>query len=185
MKVFKKLRDTVVLEKIKRGDTEAFAEVYDEYHQKIYRYIFFKVPSSEIAEDLTGQVFLKFWEHIRVAEKKVENLQAFLYSIAHNLVIDYYRTRKQDVDISAMSEAADESHEDIISQVEDSGDLEKVRQGLVKLSDEYNEIITLHYVEDYSIKEIAHLLGKTENNIRVTLHRALKSLRNEVGDKDL
>lgn len=181
MKAFKKIRDSLILERIKKGDANAFSEVYDEYHQKIYRYIYFKVPGQQIAEDLTGNTFLKFWEYINKSEKQVDNLQAFLYSIAHNIIVDYYRQRQEShqesLEISEAKQVIDDNADKIINQIEIDQEMNKLIKAITDLSDDYNDVITLHYIEQYSIKEISEITGKTENNIRVILHRAIKVLK--------
>lgn len=177
MKAFRKIRDSLIIERIKNGDSEAFAEVYDEYNQKIYRYLFFKVPNTEVAEDLTGQVFLKFWEYVRQADKKIDNLQAFLYHIAHNLLIDYYRTRKDNLSLDNISGQIATAAEKKVEFIHQGKNMDRLIKALAELSDDYNDLITLRFIEDYSVREIAALLGKTENNVRVTLHRAIKALK--------
>jgi len=183
MKAFKKIRDAIILEKIKRGDNEAFSEIYDEYSQKIYRYIYFKVPDSQTAEDLTGQTFLNFWEYISQTDKTVNNLQAFLYNVAHNLLIDFYRRRKEDMPLTAVDNLAAETDEKVRSKVHLDKDMAKLIATIAKLNDDYNDLVTLHYIEEYSVREIAGILGKTENNVRVTLHRALKALKKLLSDE--
>ncbi len=183
MKAFKKIRDSLILERIKKGDANAFSEVYDEYSQKIYRYIYFKVPSEQIAEDLTGSTFLKFWEYIGKSEKQVDNLQAFLYSIAHNLIVDYYRQRKESLEIDQAKQIVDEISDKIVNRIEIDQEINKLIEAVSNLSDDYNDIITLYYIEQYSVKEISKMIGKTENNIRVTLHRAIKALKKITEDE--
>ena len=177
MNAFKKIKETFLIERLKKGDKDAFSQVYDEYSSHIYRYIYFKVSDQQMAEDLTGNTFLKCWEYISDNKKKVENIRAFLYSLAHNTVIDYYRTRKDTTDLSAVENAPDKSETSIEKQISINQDTQKLIELLAEIPDEYNDIITLHYIEQYSIREISEILGKKENNIRVLLHRALKALK--------
>jgi RNA polymerase sigma-70 factor (ECF subfamily) len=82
-----------ILKKIKKGDKEAFGELYDFYAPKIYRFVRLKVDSQETAQDLTSEAFLKIWQHIQDQRKIRERFQSLLYKIARNLVIDFYRAR--------------------------------------------------------------------------------------------
>lgn len=183
MNAFKKIRESFLIERLKKGDKDAFAQVYDEYSQSIYRYIYFKVSDQHIAEDLTGNVFLKCWEYIKDDKKKVDNIRSFLYSVAHNLVIDYYRSKKETVDLASAEQLKDETKLPLDLQISANQATQKLIKSLATLPDDYNDIITLHYIEEYSVREIAQILGKKENNIRVILHRALKSLKEKYKDE--
>ena len=68
-----------------------YSEVYDKYVKKIYRFVLLKVNSAEIAEDLTSEVFMRGWQAYKTKQDKIENVQAFLYQIARNLLADHYR----------------------------------------------------------------------------------------------
>jgi len=184
MNAFKKIKDSILIERIRSGSQDAYAIIYDQYHQQIYRFILFKVSSRQVAEDITADVFLKTWEYITGSDKTIENIQALLYSIARNAVIDYYRTKSEHYGLDDTIQAVDQKSEDHTHEIDVKQDVNQLVNQMSKLSDEYNEIITLHYVEDFSIREVAEILGKTENNVRVTLHRALKSLKKIVEDNE-
>jgi len=187
MKAFKKITEAFLLERLKKGDSDAFAQVYDEYADKIYRFIYFKVDNQLLAEDLTSQTFLKCWEYIRQEQKTVENIQAFLYRIARNNVIDYYRTRKETTDLSAAIGLDDQKLPLPDEKISIDQDTNVMISALAELPDDYNDIVTLRYIEEYTVREIASILGKTENNVRVTLHRAIQALKNQIKqtlDKD-
>ena len=159
-------------------DADAYGQLYDFYVDRIYRFILFKVPGPEEAEDLTSEVFLKTWEYVNKTTKKIQNINALFYRVARNSVIDYYRTRKFDTSIS---------DEDNFKQIQDKRNLvddtatkievEDVKLSLLKLKDEYREIIILKHIEEFSISEIADILSKSTGNVRVLLHRATKALK--------
>src|SRR6185369_6271911 len=98
-----------------RGDQDAFASLYDAYIDRIYRYIYFRVTENEVAEDITSHVFLKAWEKLDTYHPGQSPFVGWLYRIAHNAIIDYYRTRKTPV---ALDEARpiEISHEDGIDE---------------------------------------------------------------------
>jgi len=76
------------------GNPEAFGQLYDAYMERIYRFVYFRVEDEQTAEDITSQVFLKAWSNLdRFSFNRTPYL-AWLYTIAHNAVIDHYRTRK-------------------------------------------------------------------------------------------
>ncbi len=158
---------------------ESFIKIYDEYSPKIFKYCLFRVSSKEEAEDLASQTFLKAWDYTSTG-KEIDNFQAFLYQIAHNLVVDHYRKGRSSKEISIDNP---DNPIDIPENVEfvDTLDqelaLRDVRQKLDELPDNYKEIITLRYVNDLSIKEIAQAMSITENNASVILHRATEKLK--------
>ncbi len=180
MKPLKKIKYALLLERIRRGDKDAFAVIFDEYQPKIFRYIYFKVPRIETCEDLVSEVFLKFWQAVYHDQRQVDNLQAFIYRIAHNTVVDFYRLRRQEVDLSQLVELADENSEKIVAQINIDQDIKELLKVLTDLPTDQAEIITLHYIEELSVKEIAKITGKKENNVRVILHRAIKALKEKL-----
>lgn len=156
-----------------------FGKIYDENVEKIYRFIFLKVNSQEIGQDLTSETFLKGWEAFQNNSKEIHNPRAFLYQIARNLVIDYYRTKGRTETISTeFAVALPDPRPTLEDKAALHSDLEIIKTGLVKLNDDYREVITWHYIDDLSIREIARVLDKSEGAVRVMLHRALETLKN-------
>jgi len=158
-----------------------FSRIYDQYINKIYRFIFLKVGSQEIAEDLTSETFLRGWKFFKNGED-IENVQAFLYRIARNLVVDFYRNKEKMRVISADSNRIEDPKPDPEEKAKRDSDIFLIRQALSQLKEEYQNVIIWHYVEDLSIREIAKIMEKSEANARVILHRALKSLKNKIND---
>jgi len=167
----------LLLIKLKRQDPDAFAELYDAYAERIHRFIFFKINDAVEVQDLTSETFLKFWQYVK-AEKPIKNVNALLYTIARNLVIDHYRSRQrqydQEVPIDQM-EIADKR--DYLAEHVQRSTLEQVAAGLKELKDEYREVIVLRFIDELSISEIAGIVGKSKGSVRVLLHRALKALK--------
>ncbi len=162
-----------------------FGKIYDQYVEKIYRFVFLKVSSQEIAEDLTSKVFLKGWEAFRKTENKgenkIDNPQAFLYQIARNSVIDHYREKGRTRIISTeLTPQMADPRTNLEEAAKTSSDLEIVKQAMQNLKGDYQEVIIWHYLDDLSISEIAKVLNKQEGAVRVMLHRALKALKNEL-----
>jgi len=157
---------------------EQFGAIYDQYIDKIYRFVYLKVSSQEIAEDITSKVFLKGWEAYKGAQEGIKNPGAFLYQIARNSVVDHYREkgRVQQVSVDASSQIADpgtSAQEKAIL----NADIRIIKAGIQKLKKEHQDIIIWHYLEDMPIDSIAELLGKPAGTVRVMLHRGLKDLR--------
>jgi RNA polymerase sigma-70 factor (ECF subfamily) len=175
-------------------DPEVYGKLYDIYVGQIYRFIYFKVPRKEEAEDLTGEVFLKTWQYINeVGAEAIDNLRAFLYQTARNAVIDFYRSSGHKEFLSLPEENADEEKpgmeivdpkQDLVEKVELASDLHEVKKALQKIREEYREIIVLRFVEEMSVKETAEILGKSEGAIRVLLHRAVAALKGAVAQEN-
>jgi len=165
------------------GDAEAFGDLYARHLDEIYRYIFYRVGSEKLAEDLTEQVFLSAWEAIDGYEQRGHPFSAWLYRIAHNAVVDHYRTRKEERPLEAVAfRLADESlgpEETLLKKTEVSRLLNALRE----LSDEKQDLILLRFVEGLSHSEVAEILGKSEGACRVMQHRALGSL-SEILERD-
>ncbi len=169
--------------KVKAQDPEAYGKFYDLYVKRIYRFIYFKVNSVAETQDLTSETFLRVWQSIREG-KEIRNLNAFIYIIARNLVIDFYRRKNTDA-VSLDDENAPEipdSGKDILQEQMIDSDLQATIKGLDKLKDEYKEAIVLKYFDELSISEIAEVLNKSKGAVRVLLHRALNTLKENIND---
>ena len=160
-----------------------FTQIYDDYVDNIYRFIFFKVSSEEVAQDLCSETFLRGWQSFKSKEEnneEIENPKAFLYQIARNLVTDHYREKAKTQTVSADYVSIVDPGQDLEEQAFSRSDLDTIRLALTDLKDNYQEIVVWHYVDDLSIPEISKMLKKSEGAVRVMLHRALKSLKNKV-----
>ena len=160
---------------------KAFSKIYDQYIDKIYRFIFLKVNSQEIAQDLASETFLRTWEKFkRGNENPIENPQAFLYQTAPNLVIDHYREKGKAQVVSAELAPIIDPKGSLEEEAMLRSDLDMVKTVLVGLKEDYQNVIIWHYLDDLPISEVAILLGRTKEATRVLLHRALKSLRQKI-----
>ena len=159
-----------------------FSKIYDRYIDKIYRFIFFKVNSQEIAQDLTSETFLKTWETYQNGNPEIENIQAYLYKTARNLVIDFYREKGKVQIVSAENPLIPDPSQNLEEKAILSSDLDQIRQALTNLKEDYQNVIIWHYLDDLPISEISQMLDRTEEATRVLLHRALNALRNEIGE---
>jgi len=166
----------ILMENLKKK----YSKIYDQYIAKIYRFIFIKVNSQEIAEDLASETFLRGWERLKELDGKIDNLPAFLYQIARNLVVDHYREKNNTNLVSADSSQIADPRNDLGEKVAFDSDLRIILATMTGLSDDYREVINLHYLDDLSIKETAQILNRPEGTVRVMLHRALKELREQL-----
>lgn len=156
-----------------------FAKIYDDYVNKIYRFLFLKVGSEEIAQDLTSQVFTKGWKRVRTGQE-IKNLPAYLYQIARAELADHYRAKSkfQLISTEAVQMADPRPNPEEVQKLRLES--EKLRHCLTHLNDSYQNVLVWRYIDDYSIQEIAEIMEKSEGAVRVTIHRALKALKKEV-----
>lgn len=160
---------------------DEFLRAYEAYADAIFRFCYFRLYDRERASELMQETFLKAWDYLSRTEKKVENLRAFLYKIATNLVIDESRQRKKrTVSLEDLHEQGFDPGEDLTGDMKAMIDHQAVLLALDSLDDKYKEAVKMRYVDDLAVKEIAHLLNDNENNVSVKIHRGLKQLRNHL-----
>ncbi|MCK9641781.1 MAG: RNA polymerase sigma factor [Prolixibacteraceae bacterium] len=171
------LQEKIQLLKLKNGDSEAFAFFYDQYMTRVYRFVYMRVSDKAVAQDLTQDIFLKTWQHL-VDKKEIQNFAAFIFRVARNAIIDYYRlSRRQELPLEYADETEDPYTDQKTSSIDKEIDLQALLELLKKMKSEYQEVLILRYVEDLSIDDIAQIMQKDKNNIRVLLHRALNKLK--------
>ena len=145
--------------------------------------MYFKVRTKEEAEDITSEVFLKTWEYINNTNRKIDNLNALFYRVARNSVIDHYRSKQKEANIFEEEQLESiKEKRDFAKEAEIKVDVENVQKHLLKLKEIYREVIILKYIEQFSVNEIAEILGKSKGNVRVLVHRALTALKEIAGD---
>ncbi len=175
--------DLIYVKQVQAGNREAFGVLYDRYLDKIYRFIYYKTFSKERAEDLTSDVFHKALTKIDSFASDKGNFSAWLYRIARNSVIDHYRTQKSDV---PLEDVFDVGVDDRTAEVLDAqADLQKVVTYLSTLSAKQREIITLRVWEEKSYREIAEILGGTEDSVKMAFSRSIRELRERCGEQAL
>lgn len=171
--------DTEGLVSQARSGTEtAYAELYDRFFQKIYRFIFYRVGHKQTAEDLTEDVFVKAFGNLHTLENNA-TFEGWLYQIARNKVIDYYRSKKALVPIEEVENTL-EYDTNVIDVVNLDFQQKTLIKLLKELTPEQQLVIKLKFFDDLSNPEIAQLLEKEEGAIRVIQHRAITKLKSLV-----
>lgn len=159
-----------------RGDERAFGELYDAYVDRVYRYIYYRVNTPEIAQDLTSEVFLRVVEGLRGYEHRQIPFMAWLYRIASARIIDHYRQNnrvKNEQNIEKVNLAVES---DMDGALMTKYHQQQVREALNMLTDEQQQVIVLRFIEGHSLQKTANLLGKPIGAVKVMQHRALQSL---------
>jgi len=158
-----------------------FSLIYDQYIERIYRFVYLKVSLKETAEDITSKVFTKAWEAYQKDSQSIQNMSAFLYRIARNMTVDHYRQkdRTKTVSFDNVPQVADHKT-DIHQKAVINSELEQVKAALANIKEDYQDVIIWHYLEDMPTEQIAQLLGRPAGTVRVMLHRGLEMLKNEL-----
>src|SRR6266404_5128186 len=149
-----------LISKAKKGEEAAFAQIYELYFKKIYRFIYYRVGHKEVAEDFAEEVFLKAFGKI-ASQNQSESFEGWLYQIARNLVIDYYRSKKVTVALDEIENTLEYETNvvDVVSLEHD----QKILLRLIKqLAPEQQVVIKLKFFEDLDNQEIAELLHKSQ-----------------------
>jgi len=161
-----------------------FDNVYEEHADIVFRHIYFRISDRERAKELSQDVFMRFWEYVSNG-KDVENTKSFLLKSAHNAVVNEYRSRKDDVSLDEMMEKVGDKLEDTnFPKLESRLLAMDVLDCISLLPANYKDVIIYKYIDDMTIKEIAELLGESESNVSVRIHRASKKLANIIKDKE-
>jgi len=167
------------------GNSDAFARLYDGYVQRIYRYVYFRVSDDQLAEDITSNVFLKAWENLHRYRISGSPFIVWLYRIAHNAVIDHYRTAKPTVELQETIMATNPLEDDLEDGLDRQIESEKLRQSLQRLTEEQQQVLTLKFIAGMSTSEVAKQIGKREGAVRALQMRALQALAKDLGLMEL
>ena len=154
---------------------EEFTEIYLKYSDKIFRFLYWHLKDVHRAEDLTSEVFFKAFKNWKRFKEGYP--QAWLFRIARNLLIDFYRSKKT----SSLEQAEEISVDlDLVESLEKDEAAQSLQQALTKLPKNLREVVILRFFEDSSAVEIGAILGISEGNVRVLQFRGLKKLKEEL-----
>lgn len=166
-----------LIREAKQGKTESFSKLYDHYLAQIYRFIYIKVNQRETVEDLTHEVFLNAWQNIKGYRFQGFPFGSWLYQIARNRVIDFYRTRKNNVRLDNIDPDTVKIENSIELALDQEFSLERILNAIRNLNHDQQDVLLMRFVEDLSHQEIAQALEKSEGAVRLIQHRALNELK--------
>jgi len=166
--------DESLLERARRFDLAALAEIYDRYSPGVYRYAARLLSDASLAEDCTAETFNRFLLALRNGGGPRDQLQAYLYRIAHNWITDYYRRQPAPelelTDAAGMESGPPSTAEDVLER-------ERVRSALFSLTADQRQVVMLRFLEGWDHEAIARALGKPVGAVKSLQHRALAALR--------
>lgn len=171
--------DTTLVRRAIEGDTEAFGDLYERYLNQIFRYIYYRIRDQGLAEDFTETVFLRVWESLSRFDISKISFKGWLFRVAHNLLVDYYRTRKKQQSLHEYIELPD-PHQSPEDQVITSEREALVLSALKSLKQEYQDVLTLRFINNLSHAETAMALDRNVGAVRVLQYRALQALEKQL-----
>jgi len=177
----------MALQKLKTA--EDLENAFREWNELLFKYVFVRIGSGKIAEDITQESFLKAWEKRESFDPEKSSLKNWLFVITINTMRDYFRTQKKFTNeiLERVKEGAQEedimSGEDVRADVEKKDTTDFVLRQMGQLSERDQELLSLRYVEDLDIAEVAQVLKMEYSATKVAIHRALKKLKEICRDK--
>jgi len=162
----------------KQGDLTRFAELYDLYFERIYKFVYYRTFNKELAEDLVSKIFLKSLEAIGKFDNRRGSFSAWLYSVARNTVFDHFRTARQTSDLEAVLNLAGENSPE--QGTETKLVLEKVIKFLKALSADQRDLVIMRVWDGLGFAEIAAITGKSEAGAKMAYSRIMAKLRTAI-----
>jgi RNA polymerase sigma-70 factor (ECF subfamily) len=159
-----------------QGDNEAFAQLYEEHFDKIYRYVVLRIGNKVEAEDLTQQVFLNAIRSISSFKWKGVPFSAWLFRIAHNLVVDYLRKEAKRI-TTPLDDSMVDSGSNPQKLTEQRLDIEQLALAAKQLTKLQREVIRLRFAGELSVAEVAKAMGKSQGAVKALQHSAVIALR--------
>jgi RNA polymerase sigma-70 factor (ECF subfamily) len=170
--------DQDCVRRAQRGDLDAIGHLYDTHHQALFRYVWSRVGERALAEDLTGEVFMRMLGALPRYRASAAPFRAWLYQITRNLLVDHYRKTGNHLNIPLEQvEMVRSATLDLTTIVEQQLTLEGVQQALARLEATQREVVTLRFLSGLSLREVASVLGKSESAVKALQHRGLTGLR--------
>lgn len=169
-----------IIKAAQKGSREAFASLYREHVQVIYRYIYFRIHDEQLAEDLTADVFTKALEGLASYTDRGKPFVAWLYRIAHARVVDYYRRVNRHPSQANVDEVTVLVTQDMDEELVREQASKALMTAIATLTIDQQQVIILRFVEGLAIEAVAEQLGKKANAIKALQFRAVRSLASQL-----
>jgi len=156
------------------------SDLYEEYYDKIARYVYVHIGNKEEAEDIAGEVFLKALQSLESYREQGVPMQGWLFRIAHNLTVDYLRkmNKRRTVPIDSV---VLQGNDNPANTAEKNIEFERVSEAMQELTTEQREVINLRFFGGLTSKEVGGVLGKSDGAVREMQRAAIEKLRGIMG----
>ena len=168
--------ERTLLERARAYDADALGELYDQYAPLIYAYLYRRVHNAQLAEDLTGEVFVRVLQAIQSEQFWHTSFRRWLYRIAHNLLVDHYR-RQPPVPMLALDEQLVAAQGDPDSALAEKLSRQDLLAAISQLTPDQQQVLVLRFGEGLAAREVAEIMGKSVGAVELLQHRALTALR--------
>lgn len=169
-----------LVERARAHEEEALALIYEQYVDRVYRYVLLRVRNREVAEDIAGQTFLKMVERIGGFKWRGGGFGAWLFRIAHNNVVDWYRRRPDAEELDPQMAATEAGPEAATLAGEALCEALETVKGL---KENQRDVVLLRIVAEMTTRETAVILEISEANVRTLLHRALGNIQEQLQEQ--
>ena len=169
------LKEDIRLVKEAKRNKEAYAKLYYKYARNIYDYFWYRIDRpKDICEDLMQETFLRAFQHLPKFRMRGYSYLSYLKTIAHNLLVNYYRHQKE-ISLDKLGKVPAETAK-ATKNLEQKLEAEKLWQAVQKLSRHSRDVLLMRYQDEMPIKDIARVMGKSENAVKLLLSRARRKL---------
>jgi RNA polymerase sigma-70 factor (ECF subfamily) len=172
----KALSDELLMKQLARGNKRAAGILYDRHHKQVYGYFVRMTKDTDVSRDLTQNVFLKILKYSS-SWKADKTFVYWLFRIARNVLVDYYRGSKRFFALEDEARVASMDREDSIKEMETKESFDFLLEAMAQLPPGYREMIELNRFQGFSYKEIAASTSSTENAVKVKTFRAIQKLK--------
>jgi RNA polymerase sigma-70 factor, ECF subfamily len=172
------INENNLIEKYLKGDEKSLEILIQKYLRPIYNFVYSRVGSSQEAEDITQDTFVKMWKNLKKFEQQ-QKFSTWLYAIAGNTAIDYLR-KKKTIPFSAFSD--NEGNNTIIDNLADENVVAEnnLAYAVEKLSPEHRDVISMHNDNRFTFKEMANILREPMNTVKSRYRRAITNLKKNI-----
>ena len=166
-----------IVERAVKGDRYAFAQLYEKHFDRIYRYVYLRLGNKTETEDLTQEVFIRALEAISSYKWRSSPFAAWLYRIAHNQVIDYFRKHGKVEKVPLEDDTVLIGKSDPAFTAENELEIERMIDGISRLTPAQRDVISLRFGAQLSITEAARTLGKNEGTVKALQYNGIIALK--------
>lgn len=161
---------------------QQFLAAYDAYANAIFRFCLAKVSDRERAQDFTQETYMRYWQTLQKGEH-IQNERAYLYTLARNIITDWYR-RKKESSLDVLTDAGFDFSDSAEHEITQKAEVREALAVIRTLDEESQEVLLLRFVEGHTPREIAKMLKTNPNVISVRIHRAIKKVQEQMRTKD-
>ncbi|MEI6044033.1 MAG: RNA polymerase sigma factor [Chloroflexota bacterium] len=188
-----KFNDAELVSRLKKREAEAVDELLAQYTDRLYNYAYYHSGDHHLAEDIVSETFTRVIEKVDGYVQRDVPFKAWLFRIAHNLLVDHFRRRKRYNSVSldavdwdsgpSAAAASDWGAGDGGEIAEQLGEREEIQRAIALLPEDQRTVFILRFVQGFELEQVAAMLDKSLVSIKSLQYRAVRNLRRHLGDK--